>query len=86
MVVESPEPRKTSKFLDQQPFVHSTAQIGNTLRVMVDKDLANPAAMTRGCLIEAGLPVEGCESVQPSLEDVFVAATQARKAVRDAKT
>ncbi len=86
VVVESPEPRKTSKFLDQQPFVHSTAQIGNTLRVMVDKDLANPAVMTRDCLIEAGLPVEGCETVQPSLEDVFVAATQARKAVRDAKT
>jgi hypothetical protein len=31
------------------------------------------------------LPVEGCAKVHPSLEDVFVAATQARKALRDKK-
>jgi len=85
VVVESPEPRKVSKFLDQQEFVHSTAQIGNTLRVMVDKDLPEPAAATRSALASAGLPVEGCAKVLPSLEDVFVAATQARKALRDKK-
>jgi ABC-2 type transport system ATP-binding protein len=85
VVVESPEPRKVSKFLDQQEFVHSTAQIGNTLRVMVDKELPEPAAATRNALASAGLPVEGCATVHPSLEDVFVAATQARKALRDKK-
>ncbi len=83
LVVESPEPRKTSRFLDHQAFVHSTAQIGNTLRVMVDLDLQDPAAMTRRVVEEAGLPLEGCSVVRPSLEDVFVAATQARKAARD---
>jgi ABC-2 type transport system ATP-binding protein len=85
VVVESPEPRKVSKFLDQQAFVHSTAQIGNTLRVMVDKELQEPATATRSVLASAGLPVEGCAKVHPSLEDVFVAATQARKALRDKK-
>jgi ABC-2 type transport system ATP-binding protein len=83
LVVESPEPRKTSRFLDQQAFVHSTAQIGNTLRVMVDLDLQDPDAVTRRVVEEAGLPLEGCSRVRPSLEDVFVAATQARKAARD---
>ena len=86
VVVESPQPRKVSKFLDQQTFVHSTAQIGNTLRVMIDKDLAEPVMSTRNALSTAGLPVDGCETVHPSLEDVFVAATQARKAIRDQKS
>ena len=85
VVVESPEPRKTSKFLDQQAFVHSTAQIGNLLRVMVDKDMADPVASTRSVLATAGLQVDTCKTVRPSLEDVFVAATQARKALRDKK-
>ena len=85
VVVESPEPRIVSKFLDQQAFVHSTAQIGNTLRVMVDIDLAEPVAATLSTLTTAGLPVDKCEMVHPSLEDVFVAATQARKAIRDQK-
>ena len=85
VVVESPEPRIVSKFLDQQAFVHSTAQIGNTLRVMIDIDLAEPVAATLSTLTTAGLPVDKCEMVHPSLEDVFVAATQARKAVRDQK-
>ena len=85
VVVESPEPRKTSKFLDQQAFVHSTAQIGNMLRVMVDKDMDDPVASTRSVLATAGLQVDACKTVRPSLEDVFVAATQARKALRDKK-
>jgi ABC-2 type transport system ATP-binding protein len=83
LVVESPEPRKTSRLLDQQAFVHSTAQIGNTLRVMVDLDLQDPTAVTRRVAKEAGLPLDRCSKVRPSLEDVFVAATQARKAARD---
>jgi len=83
VVVEAKEPRKISKFLDRHSFVHSTAQIGNTLRVMVDKELADPAQTTADVLAEAGLPVEACQKVRPSLEDVFVAATQARKSARD---
>jgi ABC-2 type transport system ATP-binding protein len=83
VVVESPEPRKVSRFLDEQTFVHSTAQIGNTLRVMVDRNVQSPAEFTDGVIRGAGLALDGCEKVRPSLEDVFVAATQARKAARD---
>ena len=83
LVVESSETRKVSRFLNQQAFVHSTAQIGNTLRVMVDRELQEPAELTARALREAGLPLKSCAKVRPSLEDVFVAATQARKAARD---
>ncbi len=86
VVVESPQPRKVSKFLDQQDFVHSTAQIGNTLRVMLAPDLHNPAEMTQKVIDEAGLPISSSKKVRPSLEDVFVAATQARKAQRNLET
>ncbi len=83
VVVESGSPRDVSKYLEQQAFVHSTAQIGNTLRVMVDRDLDRPENFTRDILGQAGLAPERCERVRPNLEDVFVAATQARKAKRD---
>ncbi len=86
IVVESPQPRKVSKFLDKQAFVHSTAQVGNTLRVMVNLDLRAPAELTQEVIEEAGLPIGSCEKARPSLEDVFVAATQARKAQRDLAT
>jgi ABC-2 type transport system ATP-binding protein len=86
IVVESPEPRNVSRFLDKQAFVHSTAQIGNTLRVMIDRDIENPGDLTTRVIREAGLPLDGCEETRPSLEDVFVAATQARKAARDKAT
>lgn len=80
VVVESPQPRRVSKFLDQQPFVYSTAQIGNTLRVMVSQDLQDPAGVTKKAVKGASLSINSSEKVRPSLEDVFVAATQARKA------
>ena len=86
VVVASKTPRKVSKFLEQQSFVHSTAQIGNTMRVMVDSDLENPAGFTRSALSDGGFSLDGCEKVRPNLEDVFVAATQARKAKRDNMT
>ena len=86
VVVASKTPRKVSKFLEQQAFVHSTAQIGNTMRVMVDSDLENPAGFTRSVLSDGGLSLDGCEKVRPNLEDVFVAATQARKARRGKMT
>jgi len=83
LVIESEEPRRIARFLETQEFVHSTAQIGNTLRVMVDRELQDPTALTSRVTSEAGLELEGCRKVRPSLEDVFVAATQARKAARD---
>ncbi|MCJ7815598.1 MAG: ABC transporter ATP-binding protein [Xanthomonadales bacterium] len=83
LVIEAGQPRKIAHFLETQEFVHSTAQIGNTLRVMVDQEIQNPAALASQVIRDAGLQMDGCEKVRPSLEDVFVAATQARKAARD---
>jgi ABC-2 type transport system ATP-binding protein len=83
IVVESATPRKVSKSLEQESFVHSTAQIGNTLRVMVGQDLPDPETAVRQAITGNGLDVEACKKVRPSLEDVFVAATQARKANRE---
>jgi hypothetical protein len=50
---------------------------------MVDIGLEQPAQSTAAAITGAGLPLSGCEQVRPSLEDVFVAVTQARKAQRD---
>jgi ABC-2 type transport system ATP-binding protein len=83
LVVECPEPRKVAHFLDDKDFVHSTAQIGNTLRVMIGQEVADPAELASKTIQSAGLELVSCKKVRPSLEDVFVAATQARKAARD---
>jgi len=81
-VVQSPQPRKVSHALETQPFVHSTAQIGNTLRVLLDKDLPEAEQAIRQAVAGQGLQVDACRMVHASLEDVFVAVTQARKRSR----
>ena len=94
--LRSPDPRAITKFLypdshdatgdHKSPtagFVHSTAQIGNTLRVMVERDLDDAERQLLDVLTRANLPVEECKRVSPSLEDVFVAATQKRKRLRN---
>jgi ABC-2 type transport system ATP-binding protein len=83
LLVHSDHPRETSKVLHLQPFVHSTAQIGNSLRVMVDAGLDDPASAVTAAIRNAGLPLAGCERVGANLEDVFVAATQAQKTDRE---
>jgi hypothetical protein len=70
---------------DGTGFVHSTAQIGNSLRVLVDRELRDPEAELLKVLNRAALPIDDCKLVAPSLEDVFVAATQARKRSEQAK-
>ena len=85
VVVEAATPRAVSKLLEARPFVHSTAQIGNTLRVMVDRDLPHPEEAIRSAAQDGGQHLAACNRVRPNLEDVFVAATQERKALRDGK-
>ena len=84
VVVESDQPRLSAHLLETVAFVHSTAQIGNTLRVLVDRDLPDAAAQTEKALRDGGQAPRLCERVEANLEDVFVAATQAQKALRDA--
>lgn len=88
LLLHSPRPRAVSKHLataDGTGFVHSTAQIGNSLRVLVDRESRDPEAVLLKMLNRAALPIDDCKLVAPSLEDVFVAATQARKRLERSK-
>jgi len=82
VLVRSGAPREVSKALEDLAGVHSTAQIGSTLRVMLDAELAQPEEFVAAAAARAGWPLEECRRTKPNLEDVFVAATQARKAQR----
>jgi ABC-2 type transport system ATP-binding protein len=79
VVVESPQPRRVRKALQEQAFVISSAQIGNTLRVLVRKDAADPERLIGDAIAAAGLPADRCVTAEPNLEDVFVASTRARQ-------
>jgi ABC-2 type transport system ATP-binding protein len=79
VIVESEQPRRVGKLLEQESFVHSSAQIGNELRIMVAIDQPSPDKAVCTVIQEAGLPLAGCKNAKPGLEDVFVAATRARK-------
>jgi ABC-2 type transport system ATP-binding protein len=78
VVVESPQPRRVRKALQEQDFVLSSAQIGNTLRVLLRKDAADPDRLVGDTIAGAGLPVDSCALAEPNLEDVFVASTRTR--------
>ncbi len=79
VLVESDQPRQAGKLLEQQAFVHSSAQVGNILRVMVAKDEDKPATAVADVINRAGLDLKHCDITKPGLEDVFVAATRKRK-------
>jgi ABC-2 type transport system ATP-binding protein len=79
VVVESPQPRRVRKALQEQEFVISSAQIGNTLRVLVRKDVADPERLISDTIAAAGLPADSCAAAEPNLEDVFVASTRTRQ-------
>lgn len=79
VLVESDQPRQVGKMLEQLPYVHSSAQVGKLLRVMVAIDQASPDTVVRDAITQAGLSLKHCNINQPGLEDVFVAATRARK-------
>jgi len=79
VIVESKQPRQVGKLLEKEDFVHSSAQVGNELRVMVAKQEMEPELAIRRIIQHAGLPLSGCRRTQPGLEDVFVAATRERK-------
>lgn len=62
--------RKIGKQLAPLPPVISTAQIGNTLRVLLTPRLADPVAWLQQQVTDVSI-----EQVKPNLEDVFVAST-----------
>ena len=80
VIVESEQLRKVGKLLENEDFIHSSAQIGNELRVMVAKEELQPELAISRVIQHAGLHLSGCRLTKPGLEDVFVAATRERKA------
>jgi ABC-2 type transport system ATP-binding protein len=79
VLVESDQPRQVGKLLEQLPYIHSSAQVGKLLRVMVASDQHTPDKSVSDAINKAGLNLKSCQLTQPGLEDVFVAATRARK-------
>ena len=69
------QPRKAQRALRGVAGMLSAAQIGNTLRVLVDADGKGIESRLREALSAAGVEA-AIVAVQPNLEDVFVAATQ----------
>ena len=81
VIVESDQPRRVGKMLEQQTFIHSSAQVGNVLRVMVSSDQTAPEQAVSDVIKREGFSLDYCKIAKPGLEDVFVAATRARKKV-----
>ena len=73
--VRAAQPRKAQQALRGVDGMLSAAQIGNTLRVLVDAGAGDIESRLRQALSAAGVEA-GLGAVQPNLEDVFVAATQ----------
>lgn len=69
-------PRRVQKALIGATGVLSVAQIGNSLRVLTDRN-GDAASRLRKALADAGLQAEVADS-HPNLEDVFVSATRGR--------
>ena len=75
--IETPDPARARPFIAAAPGVLSVTQLGVRLRVLIDPRLDEPTARLRAILLEQG--VMGTTSLtRPTLEDVFVAATQGR--------
>jgi len=75
--VHSPALRKAQKALHEVEGVLSVAQVGNELRVLCAPGRGDPQAVA-AALREHGLEAD-VEPIEPSLEDVFVAATRRRE-------
>ena len=76
LAVQAAEPRRARAALVGAPGVVSVAQIGNSLRVLLD-GTAGAADGVDAALHEARMHAQ-VEPVAPSLEDVFVSATRRR--------
>ena len=74
--MESRQPRRVRRVLQGQEFVISSAQIGNTLRVLVRKDLPDAESLVGDVIAASDLVADSCTAADPNLEDVFVASTQ----------
>ena len=65
VIVESDQPRKVGKILEQQPFIRSSAQVGNVLRVMVSIDETSPEKAVSDVIKSNGLSIKYCTISKP---------------------
>jgi ABC-2 type transport system ATP-binding protein len=72
--VQAAQPRQAQQALHNVPGVLSVAQIGNTLRVLMDATSGDAEARLQRALSQAGKQAD-VAAAEPNLEDVFVAAT-----------
>ena len=73
--VQAPHSRQVREALATLPQVLSVAQLGMRLRVLLSRDLQQPAEAVHAALADAGIDAEA-HIAQASLEDVFVTATR----------
>ncbi len=76
--VQAEDYRQIRAALRALPEVLSVAQIGERLRVLLYRETVAPDSVVRDALQQAGV-VADVGIVEPSLEDVFVTATQAAR-------
>ena len=76
--IVAPRPRAVQRWLETVDGVRSTAQIGHTLRVLLDPARDDWPGHLRALADARGFSLEQCERATASLEDVFVAATRDR--------
>lgn len=73
--VESPSPQKIHDALQNQPLIASVTQLGQRIRVLVEKNVDHAADYIQSLLHKAGIEASA-ELARPSLEDVFVSSTR----------
>ncbi len=76
--VVAPDPSAARHALEGQPGVFSVTQLGARLRVLLKKEQPEPERHVRAAM-DASAVMGEAHLTTPSLEDVFVAATQGRK-------
>jgi ABC-2 type transport system ATP-binding protein len=75
VVLNTDRPRQGGRLLHTQAWVKSVAQIGNELRVLIDRDYPQAATAVSKLIGDAGYTTISCVTDRASLEDVFVAST-----------
>ena len=79
VLVTSSDPRDCTESLKNLDQVTGITQIGNQLRVQVPEDIEDPENLVSRALEKAGMDHE-VQEVSANLEDVFVAATNHKRA------
>lgn len=70
--LHSPRPLDAVRVLEGLSDVEKTSVFGVAVHAVMHAGTADPAALLRGRLASAGVPVDSVDVVSPSLEDVFL--------------